>query len=453
MVNFIRFLVILLLSAWPLPACGEGADFDPELGVGACIWAERIMDRQECRFWKSIEIPPNSEVVEARLRATADNFYSVFIDGQQIGQGADWRVLIEYDVKLLMTPGKHVIAVDAFNDFDVAGLVLGLRIRMANGRVMEIGSDSSWKVVPDGSDEEAWKLATTSPAHWQSAIVWNKLAWQHAPQVYQAPPSRPVVIEFWQRKAFQVSLMALTLATSLGCVYMLIRLMLNSRTEKVMRQERARIAADFHDDLGGGITQIVMLGDSCQRQIAAESPVVETLGRLGEQTRKLLEGMNDTVWMINSQRDNTRDLATYIGRYAEQFFQRSEIRCRFDIETGLAAAHCDIRVRRNLFLGVKEALNNVLRHSGAKTVTVKIGREKNDIIVSIIDDGHGFDPAKADSGRDGLKNMNQRAAAAGGRIDISSAPSEGCVVAFRIPVFRIGPRLVFDFLKSDRLQH
>ncbi len=428
----------------------SGQALDPELGVGSCIWDHEIRDRQECRFWKAFEIPSGAKVTQARLRVTADNFYTVFLDGQQIGQGADWRVLNEYDLKLLVTPGVHVIAVDAFNDFDVAGMVLGLRIQTADGRMMEIGSDSSWKLVPPGEGDSNWVDVRNAPNHWQNAKIWEPLDWSQNPQVYRAPPSKAIVIPFWQQPAFQISLMVLCVAMSLACIYLLIRLMVNSRTESVMRQERARIAADFHDDLGGGITQIVMLGDACQRQIPTDSPIAEALRRLGVQTRQLMDGMNDTVWMINSQRDNTRDLASYIGRYTEQFFQRSAIRCRFDIETGLASAPCDIRVRRNLFLGVKEALNNVLKHSGASTVTVRIRRAKNDIVVTITDDGRGIDPTDADSQRDGMKNMRLRAAAAGGRVNILSLPGNGCAVEFRAPLFQNAPRLLFDFLRPDR---
>lgn len=83
------------------------------------------------------------------MRITADNSYELFLDGQDIGRGSDWQVLIEYDVSLLLTPGEHVLAVSALNDFDLAGFLFGLRVVFADGLVLEILSDDSWKIAPN----------------------------------------------------------------------------------------------------------------------------------------------------------------------------------------------------------------------------------------------------------------------------------------------------------------
>jgi signal transduction histidine kinase len=114
------------------------------------------------------------------------------------------------------------------------------------------------------------------------------------------------------------------------------------------------------------------------------------------------------------------------------------MRCRFDVEPDLPATPCDVGVRRNLFLAVKEALNNTLRHSEASEVFVRIHREGPWVVVGIEDDGRGFDPASADRERNGLQNMIQRAAEAGGACSVMSMPGAGCRVQFKVPV--TGPR-------------
>ena len=126
-----------LILALVLAPAGAEIPLHPQVGVGSWIWAEQTFDRQECRFVRAFEIPRGAEVTAARLRVTADNSYQLFLDGQPIGRGGDWRVLIEYDLKLLLTPGEHVLAVSALNDFDVAGVILGLRVEMSDGRVIE----------------------------------------------------------------------------------------------------------------------------------------------------------------------------------------------------------------------------------------------------------------------------------------------------------------------------
>ena len=411
-------------------------------GVGSWIWDMETRDRQECHFVRQFEIPRGKSIRTAHLRISADNFYSIFIDGRQIGQGADWRVLIEYDISLLVGPGKHVMAVQAVNDFDVAGLVVGLRVEFVDGSVMAIGSDETWKVAPP--TEPFWKEPDQPITGWHPAKVVGPLKPGEGSQIYKAPVSMPLFVPLWQRREFQFSLMIACGAALLACLFLVSRLMMKSRTEKIMRQERARIAADLHDDLGGGITQLVLLGHLCRREVPQDSPAAEALERLDEQSSELLSGMNDTVWMINSQRDNTRDLASYIIRYAETFFARTPIRCRFDGETMIAVAHCDIRARRNLFLAVKEALNNVLKHSGASEVTVGIQRESNELVVVISDNGRGFELSEIDQSKgNGLGNIKKRVVSAGGRCDIRSSPGAGCIVTFRANLY---PQSRYKFL-------
>jgi signal transduction histidine kinase len=97
---------------------------------------------------------------------------------------------------------------------------------------------------------------------------------------------------------------------------------------------------------------------------------------------------------------------------------------------------CDMGVRRNLYLAVKEALNNAARHSEATELVLSIYRQGQNIVVVIEDNGEGFEPALADRERNGLSNMKQRAAEAGGACSIASQPGAGCRVEFVVPLTR-----------------
>ena len=131
---------------------------NPKYDVGAWIWAAETHDQQLCRLWRAFEIPPAAKVVSARLRITADNSYSLFLDGRELGRGGDWKDLTEYDLTLLLEPGLHTLAVEAFNTFQEAGVLAGLRVELADGRTIEIASDKSWKVVPN--TESRWEKRT-----------------------------------------------------------------------------------------------------------------------------------------------------------------------------------------------------------------------------------------------------------------------------------------------------
>src|ERR1700722_19085833 len=107
-------------------------------GLGSWIWVQETHDKQTCRLWKSFEIPKSALVAQARLLITADNEYRLFLDGREVGHGSDWRSLTEYDLTWLLAPGTHVLAVEGFNDQDQAGVILGMRIEMEDGQIMEI---------------------------------------------------------------------------------------------------------------------------------------------------------------------------------------------------------------------------------------------------------------------------------------------------------------------------
>ncbi len=434
MIPELRLLARLCLAATAALALANAAEpvLNPEFRVGSWIWHDHTHARQECRFVRTFEIPDGAAVESARLRIAADNFYNVFLDGQSIGQGADWRVLIEYDLRLLMTPGKHVLAVQAFNDFDVAGLLLGLQVKLADGSVVEVASDDAWKIAPN--HEPAWKEWTRASEAWPSAKVINPFWPAARPQVYQAPVSQPVIIPFWQRKWFQISMIVSCLLGAACSIFLLSKLILKSKMETMVRRERARIAADLHDGLGGGMTQLVLLSDASKRAIPQDSAAIDTLDRLCGQTRELLRGMNEAVWLINSQRDNLRDFAAYLGKYAESFFHDTPVRCRFDIEKNLPALPCDIGVRRNLFLAAKEALNNILRHSQATEARLSVRQDRSGIRIIVSDNGKGFQPGSLDGEGNGLENMRQRARDAAGTFEIHCPAAGGCTITFAAPL-------------------
>jgi len=422
------------------PPAPQKSILHPKSGVGSWIWDSTTLDRQECRFVRTFEIPRGKKVTSALLRITADNSYQVFLDGRQIGHGGDWRVLIEYDLHLLLTPGRHVLAVSALNDFDAAGLLLGLRVEFADGDVIEIASDASWKVAPPAAKDWLDEASAGKGSKWPAVKVLYPIYVSDNPMIYRAPVSLPVEIAFWQRKGFQIALIIVTSASVITGLFLASRLFFQSQSQRVIRRERARIAADLHDDLGGGLTRLVLLGETSRRDVPAGSPAAEALTGLCDQSRNLLRGMNETVWLINSQRDTIRDFASYVAKYAESLFQGTPVRCRFGIEDDLPPLPCDIGIRRNLFLAVKETLHNILRHSGATEAFLGVSRQRGDLLIEIRDNGRGFDPsAHAGPGNgtgtgNGLRNMAMRASEAGGRFTIENHPDGGTAVTFRVPL-------------------
>jgi hypothetical protein len=405
-----------------------------ELGLGNWIWDQTVHDRQECRFVRPFEIPRGVGLTSARLRITADNAYQVFLDGQPIGHGYDWRSLIEYDVLLFLDPGEHVLAVAALNDFDVAGLVVGLRIELGDGNVINIVSDESWKIAP--GDLPEWKKPGREARRWRSAIVREAFDPRKLAELYHAPTAQPVPVTLWQRPWFQISLTLLVGGATVAGLFLSAHLVLKTQAERVLRRERARIASDLHDHLGGGLTRLVFVGETSRRGLPPDSDTGKAFGEICTESRGLMQGMNEAVWLINSHRDTLGDFASYVMRYAESFFQDTPIWCQFEVEADLPALPCDLSTRRNLFLAVKEVLNNVLRHSQASTVQIGMSWRRPRLLVSIRDDGRGFDPAAARDGN-GLRNIRMRTTEVHGQLTVRSAPGQGCMIEFDVPL--LGP--------------
>ena len=409
---------------------------DPTYLVGSWIWSEKTLDRQTCRFWTTFEIPRGVSVSKARLRITADNSYVVFLDGTKIGQGSEWRRLTEYDLTLLLPAGMHVLTVEAFNEVGAAGLVAGVTVDFDNGKVLEIPSDVTWRIVSE--DQKGWQTRTTPQPNWSSAHLIARFhdlpGLPDHPRVLFPSALQPVVIRFWQRGWFQITMLVISAVVGVFYLRLLAQLALQSKAQQVLQRERARIARDIHDDLGAGLTQLVLLGETEQREAAGQPETRAKFERISEGGRRLLRSIDEVVWLVNSQRDSLQDFEAYICRYVENFLRASGVRCRLNVDAEIPQANFNLATRRNLFLAIKEALNNAVRHSGATEVALTIQATDDEVRVTVKDNGRGFDSATEKPERNGMSNMAQRMAELDGRCRVTTKPGAGCCVELTVPL-------------------
>jgi len=155
---------------------------------------------------------------------------------------------------------------------------------------------------------------------------------------------------------------------------------------------------------------------------------------MAAKTRELAQAMDETIWAVNPLNDSLASLVSYLQQFAREFFEASPIRCRLDAPPGSPDLALDVRVRHNLFLAVKEALNNVAKHSGAGEVWLRVRWDGALLAVSIEDDGRGFAPGPAGAGQDGLSNMRARLDDVGGACVVDSGPGAGCRIRFTLPL-------------------
>ena len=412
--------------------------FEATNNLGAWIWETNALNKQTVRFWKAFEIPAGAKITNAILRITVDNGYTLFLDGREIGRGSDWRTVTKYDVTHLLSPGRHVVKIEGFNDRLEGGLIFGLHIDLAGGRTVDVDSDKSWFIVPAGIKN--WLKLETVQTGWHHALVVGHIhspPWQNWPfGLATVPPLHLPEVHFWQRGWFQLSLAVFCLLALLTSVWLLTQLTAQSAAQDVLEEERVRIARDIHDDLGAQLTQLVLLGEVAQREEPADSAAQKNFVHICAQARELSHALDEVVWTVNSRRDTLRDLVSYLCKYAQIFLNPTPIRCRLDVEPDLPATPFDLPVRRNLLLAVKEALNNAAKYSQAAELFLRIYRKDHKLNVVVEDNGQGFDPAQAGAERNGLTNMAQRMNDIGGICELTSQPGSGCLVRFAVPLHR-----------------
>jgi signal transduction histidine kinase len=416
--------------------------------IGQWIWDTNTFDKQTCRLWRSFEIPRDAKVSSAIARITVDNGFTLFLDGQEIGRGSDWRTVTEYDLTWLLNPGRHTLAVEAFNDRLEAGLIFGLHIQLVDRQIIEILSDNTWFIVPDAPPDKKWATRKTALPDWHPAIVVGAIhhhPWEIWPYGLSIePPLRPAVVRFWQTGWFQLSLFLVCALALLFCVWLMTQLAAQSKAQRFLQVERARIARDIHDDLGAQLTQLVLLGEVAQREQPANAAARAQFNQICERARELSHAMDEVVWAVNSRRDTLRDFVNYVCKYARIYLDPTPIRCRLDVEPEIPPDAFDLPVRRNLFLAVKEALNNAAKHSEAGELFLRIYRKGQKLVVAVEDNGKGFDPAQAGAERNGMTNLSQRMSEVGGICNVISQPGGGCLVVFTVPLARARRRAWFS---------
>ncbi|HXB58621.1 MAG TPA: two-component regulator propeller domain-containing protein [Candidatus Acidoferrales bacterium] len=213
--------------------------------------------------------------------------------------------------------------------------------------------------------------------------------------------------------------------------------------QQSLERERMRIARDMHDEIGSKLTKISFLSERVQVDEKNGEPLTQKIDSIAETSRELLKTMDEIVWVVNPRNDTLENLTTYLTHYAVEYFQNTAIECEMRLPREVPHYPLSSETRHNLFLAFEEALNNVLKHSGATKVKVEMVVSAGEFELKIADDGKGFDvpgvsggngSVRGSGGGNGLKNMRQRLAGVGGDCAITSQSGKGTVIEMHIPL-------------------
>jgi ligand-binding sensor domain-containing protein/signal transduction histidine kinase len=204
--------------------------------------------------------------------------------------------------------------------------------------------------------------------------------------------------------------------------------------QHALETERRRISRDIHDEMGALLTEISLVSDHGRKHHAQPATAQADFEKISETTRTAVQTADWIVWAVNPQNDSLSHLANYLVHFVEDFFKPTDIRCRLDVPALVPPIPISAKQRHHLLLATKEACTNVVRHSSATEVWVRLVIAEDQFSITVEDNGRGFDPEGVPADHDGLLNLQHRVADLSGRVEVQSAPGRGTCVRISAPL-------------------
>lgn len=191
--------------------------------------------------------------------------------------------------------------------------------------------------------------------------------------------------------------------------------------------ERNRISQELHDELGATLTSITLAAEVLKADQKVEQPEVDIIA---DRASEMAEKMNEIVWSLNAGNDNLQSLVSYIRKFSAGFLSEAGLKLQFNETLQEPLKEVKGNVRREIYLTVKEAVHNIVKHANATKVFMNIS-ENESLFISIRDNGKGIDEKSFYAGN-GLKNMRKRIENLDGSIEWMY--NDGTEVKLKIPL-------------------
>ena len=207
-------------------------------------------------------------------------------------------------------------------------------------------------------------------------------------------------------------------------------------SEKLLRLEKMRtqIAADLHDEIGSTLSSISVFNEMLRQEVAGAPPRVHQLvHRVEENLQAAQDSLHEIVWTINPENDALENILLALQQYAAELLEARGIRFEFLVPERSVAIRLSMEKRRQVYLIVKEALNNLIRHAACTQAFLGVYVDESNLTLTVRDNGKGFQRVAAGSGN-GLRNMETRAASIGATLMVSSGEATGTNVTLRVPI-------------------
>lgn len=201
-----------------------------------------------------------------------------------------------------------------------------------------------------------------------------------------------------------------------------------------LNQERNRITADLHDDIGSTISSLQIYSEVAYNLVDTDKEKSKVmLKHITDNSAKIAEDISDIIWSLKDASSSSLSLSGRIKNFISEVLGPTGIKYEIDVIHDLHETE-NILWRKNVFLIIKEAINNMLKYSNASFLKVELHCKDKNYILSVEDDGKGFDPQKTGLKGNGLANMKKRTEDMGGHFEINTSPGSGTKIKATIPV-------------------
>ena len=194
--------------------------------------------------------------------------------------------------------------------------------------------------------------------------------------------------------------------------------------------ERIRMAKDIHDDLGSGLSKINFLSEIVSQKTKDFPEIQNSTESIKETAKKMIDNMRDLIWALNPENATLANLVARMREYTTDYIEDYAIEIVYAIPENIPQTPISSEIHRGLFLVVKETVNNIAKHANATKINFKIAIAENDLILTIKDNGIGFETQNPNG--NGLKNMQSRIEEIGGKIAVISKLDAGTEVKIEL---------------------
>ena len=207
------------------------------------------------------------------------------------------------------------------------------------------------------------------------------------------------------------------------------------RVAKHLTEERlrAKIARDLHDEMGSTLTSINIISKVAMEEKPEQEKLKQYFQKIKDHSGRMMESMSDMVWAINPVNDSFDKVLLRMKEFAAEMLEPARINYYFAEEGPLEKTQLNLEQRKDIYMIFKEAVNNIVKYSGATEVNIIIQQNDDKLKMMITDNGNGFDATIVSSGN-GLKNMHSRAGEMGATIRIDSIKGTGTSIVLGLTV-------------------